>query len=102
MEVERKFCLKVDSQCGEYNNEATLHMWFDEESRRAFYLWMAEGCKGRLAIDNKGCQYHRFESPKTQEVFEHIRKEMSDYPWTTDNKPYEPPYRVTCDTEAKK
>ena len=59
MEIGRKFCLKTDSHCGDYNDEATLHMWFDEESRRAFYMWVADGFTGKLILTKDGCEYQR-------------------------------------------
>ena len=40
-----------------------MHLILDEESRRAFYEWMADGCKGSLLVSKDGLEYPKMVNP---------------------------------------
>ena len=110
-----EFEMRIETERSSYSSNheygtAELELQFDEKSAKAFHQWVADGCKGSLAISEKGCEYCpiplSINANPTEEDIEHLRKMMEDTPlqiipsWNinTTGTPYTGPYgpHITC------
>ena len=82
--------VEVDHTPGsQYHNDgrATLKLVLDPESAKAFYEWMADGCKRDLLVSKDGLAYPRRAEPSNIMLGEAIPLEkMTVYPKDTVKK----------------
>ena len=82
-----EFEMRIETERSSYSSNheygtAELELHFDEKSAKAFHQWIADGCKGSLAISEKGCEYCPIplviNANPTEEDIEKIKKMADD------------------------